>query len=86
MICASCPAAREKKAIRGRRLAGGGQLLALKVRELGLFKPQLAGLRLGRHYLGPGGVEILLRRGLPHLLHEDEAGDQDEGPKHRSNS
>ena len=69
-----------------RGLAGGGQLLALKVGVLRFLQPELIGSGLGRHHLGPGGLEVLLRERLPHLLDEDEAGYEGERPQHRSNS
>ncbi len=57
----------------GRLLTGGRQFLALEVRELGALEPDLGGVCLGSHDLGPGGLEILLRGRLPHLLDKGEA-------------
>ncbi len=76
----------ERRRCDRRGLAGGGELLALKVGVLGFLQSELAGSGLGRHHLGPGGLEVLLRERLPHLLDEDEAGHQGERPQHRSNS
>ena len=70
----------------GRGLAGGGQLLALEVREFGALESELGGPCLGRQHLGPGRVVVLLGEGLSHLLREDEPGDQGKRPQHHPNS
>src|SRR6202022_3056612 len=65
----------------GRGGAGGRQLLALQIGVFGGIESDLAGVALSREHLGPGDVEILLGKGLAHLLDEDQGGDQREGPQ-----
>ena len=65
----------------GRGRGGGRQLLALQIRVFGGIEADFNGMVLSRQDLGPSGVVILLRKGLPNLLNEDQGGDQGEGPQ-----